>query len=230
MIINLWSIGVAGFGQMSAQLSVEKEANGTLYTESGVSGGGLPYYLIYLRIFLGEGLLPWAVQGEGTKGQTVMFWAGFGYGKRSRLVAMRGDPDSARGGVTARRYIEVLEAHLSTILENDSLFMQDNSRVHTAIIVQDWFADRDIDVLDWPAYSPDMNPIENLWKLLKAKIIELYPELITMNDNNATKAHLIQAAEEAWELLEEELLNTLALGMQKRIDALKAAGGWYTKY
>ena len=159
-----------------------------------------------------------------------MFWAGFRHGKRTELVAMRGDAASARGGVTARRYIEVLEEHLPTILENDSFFMQDNSRVHTAIIVQDWFAERDIDVMDWPPYSPDMNPIENLWKLLKAKIIELYPELITMKDNDVTKRHLIRVAKEAWELLEDDLLNALTLGIQKRIDALKAVGGWYTKY
>jgi hypothetical protein len=159
-----------------------------------------------------------------------MFWAAFRHGKRTELVHMRGDPAAARGGVTARRYIEVLEEYLPTILENDSFFMQDNSRVHTAIIVQDWFAERDIDVMDWPPYSPDMNPIENLWKLLKAKIIELYPELVTMKDNDTTKQHLIRAAKEAWELLEDDLLNKLTLGMQKRIDALKAAGGWYTKY
>jgi transposase len=159
-----------------------------------------------------------------------MFWAGFGYNKRSELVAIRGDPEAPRGGVTARRYIDILEEHLESILSNDSLFMHDNARIHQAIIVQDWFAERDIDVLDWPPYSPDMNPIENLWKLLKAKIIELYPELITMNDNNSTKAFLIRAAKEAWLLLEEDLLNSLAEGMQKRIDALKAAGGWYTKY
>jgi hypothetical protein len=94
--------------------------------------------------------------------------------------------------------------------------MRDNPRVHIAIIVQDWFVERDIDVMDWPPYSPDMNPTENVWKLLKAKIIELYLELITMKDNDATKRHLIRAAKEAWELLEEDLLNTLALGMQKK--------------
>jgi hypothetical protein len=61
---------------------------------------GLPLKLNYLLIFIGEGLLPWVVQGEGTRGQTTMFWAGFGYGKRTELVAMRGDPAAPRG-VTA---------------------------------------------------------------------------------------------------------------------------------
>ena len=77
--------------------------------------------------------------------------------------------------------------------------------------------------------SPDLNPIENLWKMLKVKIIKLHPELVTMKDNNATKEHLIVCAQEAWDLLEDELLNTLAEGMQKRVDAVKRANGWYTK-
>ena len=159
-----------------------------------------------------------------------MFWASFGYNKRTNLITMKGDPDAPRGGVTARRYLEVIEENLPTILDFNSIFMQDNASVHTAYIIRDWFRDMGIVLVDWPPYSPDMNPIENLWKILKAKIIELYPELVIMKDNDATRELLIRAAQESWDLLEEDLLNSLALGMQKRIDALKAAGGWYTKY
>lgn len=71
----------------------------------------------------------------GQNGHTAMFWATFGYSKRTESVAMRGDPAAARGGGTARRYIEVLEEHLSTVLVDDSLFIHDNSRVRTAITV-----------------------------------------------------------------------------------------------
>lgn len=66
-----------------------------------------------------------------------MFWAVFRYRKCTELVYMRGNPTSAQGGVTVCRYIEVLEEYLSTILEDDSYFIQDNSRVYIAIIVQD---------------------------------------------------------------------------------------------
>jgi hypothetical protein len=51
-----------------------------------------------------------------------------------------------------------------------------------------------------------------------------------MRDNDSTRQLLILAAEEAWDMLDDEMLETLALGMQKRVDAIKAAGGWYTKY
>jgi uncharacterized membrane protein YheB (UPF0754 family) len=159
-----------------------------------------------------------------------MFWAAFGHGKRTNIVVMKGDPDAPRGGVTARRYVEIIEEYLPTILDYNSIFMQDNSSLHTAYLTQGWLRDHGIQGVDWPPYSPDMNPIENLWKILKAEIIRLHPELITLKDNDSTRAILIEAVEEAWELLEEELLNKLSLGMQKRIDALIAAQGWYTKY
>lgn len=159
-----------------------------------------------------------------------MFWAAFGWGIRTNLVVMRGDPNVPRGGVTAIRYIEVIKEYLPTILDFDSIFMQDNAPIHKARSVQAWFAEMGIELVDWPPYSPDLNPIENLWKILKAKIIELYPKLVTMKDNATTKEYLIRAAQEAWDLIEDALLDKLASGMQKRVDAIIAAGGWYTKY
>jgi hypothetical protein len=51
-----------------------------------------------------------------------------------------------------------------------------------------------------------------------------------MRDNDSTRQNLIRAAQEAWDILEDEMLETMALGMQKRVDATKAARGWYTKY
>ena len=54
---------------------------------------------------------------------------------RTNLVVMKGDLDALRGGVTTRRYIEVLEEYLPTILDSDSIFMQDNALIHTANIV-----------------------------------------------------------------------------------------------
>jgi hypothetical protein len=175
-------------------------------------------------------LQPWAVQPETPRGKTTMFWAAFGWGIRTDLVVMTGDPNAPRGGVTAKQYLEVIQEHLPTILDYDSIFMQDNAPIHKARIIKDWFEDMGVIVVVWPPYSPDLNPIENLWKMLKERILELYPELEILRDNESTKQLLIKAAQEAWEDLEPQLLNKLASEMQKRVDAVKAAQGWYTKY
>lgn len=159
-----------------------------------------------------------------------MFWAGFMWNTRTELVIMEGDLDAPRNGVTARIYLEILKEHLPTILGHDSIFMQDNAPIHTARIIQEWLEEEGIEVMGWPPYSPDLNPIENLWKRLKDEIMKRHPELATMGNGEEAMAHLIRCAKEAWEFLKDELLNKLALGMQKRVTAIKEANGWYTKY
>lgn len=62
---------------------------------------------------------------------------------------------------------------------------------------------------EWSAYSPDMNPCENLWKLIKADIMDKHPEFTTMKDNQGTKAHLIEYAKEAWNALDGALLDKM---------------------
>ncbi len=52
----------------------------------------------------------------------------------------------------------------------DFIFQQDLAPAHSAKATSTWFKDHGIPVLNWPANSPDLNPIENLWGIVKRKM------------------------------------------------------------
>jgi transposase len=159
-----------------------------------------------------------------------MFWAAFGWMKRTALVPMNGDLESARGGVTARVYRAVLEEYLPTILNADSIFMQDGASIHTAKIIKEFFSVMGIIIMEWPPYSPDLNPIENLWAILKVAIYRRYPDLEHAPNTDETLNRLIDAAIEVWDSIRDEILCNLSDKMPKRVEAVRLAEGWYTKY
>ncbi len=57
----------------------------------------------------------------------------------------------------------------------DFIFQQDLAPAHTAKGTKSWLNDHGVTVLDWPANSPDLNPIENLWSIVKRKMRDTRP-------------------------------------------------------
>jgi transposase len=49
---------------------------------------------------------------------------------------------------------------------------------HTAHVVRDALRDIEIEIMDWPPHSPDLNPIENFWASMKAEVYKIRPDLI----------------------------------------------------
>ena len=159
-----------------------------------------------------------------------MFQAAFGYGIRTSLVPIEGDLEAPKGGVTARVYQAVLDRYFPPILGLRNIFIQDNALIYKAYIIRDQFALRGIDVIDQPPYSPNLNPIKNLWALLKEKMYILHLELVSAPNNAETLDLLIRCAIDTWDRLGEELLNRLIDTMVHRVKAVLDVEGWYTKY
>lgn len=94
------------------------------------------------------------------------FWAAFcGLPRRSGLISLFGDPESRRGGVSSRTIDELYRRVLPTLLnslDHNAIFQQDNAPVHTAYIVRNALNELECEIMEWPPYSPDLDPIENL--------------------------------------------------------------------
>jgi hypothetical protein len=141
----------------------------------------------------------------------------------------RGKPDLVfiDGNLNHRRYLDILEAVLlpyarETFGEN-FVFQDDNAPPHRARAVRDFLQENDVEHLDWPACSPDMNPIENLWA-------EVTRHLNNQQDQPSNVAELQVALNAAWAAIPVETLASLADSMVQRTQALLAARGGYTRY
>ena len=82
--------------------------------------------------------------------------------------------------------------------------------------------------MEWPPFSPDLNPIENLWSVLKAKIYELDPEIRTESDNDDTTSY--PGCTSGMVSNGHGYAKNLAVTMPHRVEQVLANDGWYTSY
>ncbi len=128
--------------------------------------------------------------------------------------------------VNAAIYQEILEHFMLPSADKlygdaDFIFQQDLAPAHTAKGTKSWFSDHGVTVLDWPANSPDLNPVENLWGIVKRKMRDTRP-------NNADD--LKATVKETWASIPPQQCHKLITSMPRRIEAVIKAKGALTKY
>lgn len=108
--------------------------------------------------------------------------------------------------------------------------MQDNAPIHNGRQVQNFLMGHGIWTMDWPPYSPDLNPKEHLWHWMKKLINKHHPELRTIGDSIEARDALYKAIQEAWGIIPSSLIRTLIRSMPRRLGAVRRVHGWHTKY
>lgn len=155
-------------------------------------------------------------------GGSIMIWGCMAADGVGEMFVCEGRMDS-------QKYINVLEAvllpSLTRIFGDTNLdgvqFQQDNAPCHKSATTMRWFRDNNIVLLDWPAQSPDLNPIEHMWAILKRKIKEH-----SITSKTALKNALINE----WYAISADECAKLVRSMPKRIAAVIKSKGGPTKY
>ncbi|CAI5442827.1 unnamed protein product [Caenorhabditis angaria] len=100
---------------------------------------------------------------------------------------------------------------------------KDNAAIHVSQSSKDWFKSHKIKVLDWPACSPDLNPMENVWG-------ELVRRVYAQGKKYDTVDQLKDAIETEWNKIDKNYLKRLVDSMPNRLYDVISKHGGPTKY
>ena len=159
-------------------------------------------------------------------GPNIMVWGAIGLQQKLDLVLFQNVGQGRGHGITAQVYInQVLQPRIVPFFHTHPNFVlqQDNARPHVARVTRDFLQQNRVRTLPWPAYSPDLNPIEHLWDEVKRRINRRRPAPITA-------AQLAIAVEEEWRNLPMAVINRLVHSMYRRCAAVVVAQGGHTRY
>lgn len=152
-------------------------------------------------------------------GGSIMLWGCFAASGTGSLVRVHGI-------MKKENYVDILRDNMqksarSLALGRRWVFQQDNDPKHTSKLVQQFLKDTKTKVLEWPAQSPDLNPIENLWRVLKVNVHARKPRNLDQ---------LEQFAMEEWAKIPQETCANLVKNYSKRLLSVVAQKGYTIDY
>ena len=148
---------------------------------------------------------------------SIMVWGGIVGSTKTPLIKC---PKT----LNAASYVQMLETNGIVDFVQDgetSIFQQDGARCHTALTTRQWFASKNITLLEgWPANSPDLSPIEQIWGIAKRYIIQRFGMRRPIPNEQ-----LEGAVFEAYERIEPQTIAVLTRSVKYRIQ-LCLSRGW----
>jgi len=150
-------------------------------------------------------------------GRNVMAWISFFGPTKGPLFFFEGTVDS-------RNYITHIANNvipwLETLDELPFTFQQDNAPAHVSKLTIEFFNTHNISLMDWPAHSPDLNPVELIWA-------ELSRMVYVPGRHFSNLRSLQEAIQKAWEDISTDFLHNIIVHTWERlINTLLVRGKW----
>ena len=168
-----------------------------------------------VRVFrkTGRRFCPKNIQGIRTDKRSMMFWGAIRSDGRKMLI-------KCPATLNSYGYLEILKQYDRHLNIPDLVFQQDNAPVHKSEVVRNFLAQEQWEVLDWPAYSPDLNPIENIWAIFKKS---LRGQIVTWEN-------LEEKVMEVWNNINPDVVRNLYSSYENRLVKVIKNHGSLTGY
>ncbi|GFV97950.1 hypothetical protein TNCV_5069901 [Trichonephila clavipes] len=154
-------------------------------------------------------------------GRGVLVWGGIMLGSRTDLHIFDA------GSVNGTRYCnEILLPYVCLFrgaMGLQFLFMDNNAPCHRTVAAEQLLESEDIERMDWPARSPDLNPIKHVWDFLGRRLAAGTLPPVTIWE-------LRLALQDEWAAMPQQLIDTLILSMGRRCETCLAVRGDHIPY
>ncbi|GFU29527.1 transposable element Tcb2 transposase [Trichonephila clavipes] len=154
-------------------------------------------------------------------GRGVLVWGGIMLGSRTDLHIFDA------GSINGTRYCNEILLPYGRLFRGamglQFLFMDDNKPCHRTVAAEQLLESEDIERMDWPTRSPDLNPIEHVWDFLGRRLAARTLPPVTIRE-------LRLALQDEWAAMPQQLIDTLILSMGRRCETCLAVRGDHIPY